>query len=69
MCDITIRAYRPADIAYIVAGWNESLPNDPITEERFLQEIALDEIWRWCAKRQNQSLWDSAWECAANIPI
>lgn len=43
MCDITIRAYRPADIAYIVAGWNESLPNDPITEERFLQEIALDE--------------------------
>lgn len=43
MANLIIKSYQHTDLSNIVNAWNESLPNDPITENRFLQEIVLDE--------------------------
>lgn len=39
----TIDTYRHAYIQQVVSVWNASLIYDPVTEERFLQQVELDE--------------------------
>ena len=39
----TIDTYRHAYIQEVVSVWNASLIYDPVTEERFLQQVELDE--------------------------
>ncbi len=38
-----IEPYKQEYMEQLVAGWNETLTFDPISEERFLQQILLDE--------------------------
>ena len=39
----TIDTYRHTYIQEVVSVWNDSLLYDPVTEERFLQQVELDE--------------------------
>lgn len=43
MSEVSVRSFRPGDLAPLVALWNRSLPKDPITEERFWQLFLLDQ--------------------------
>ena len=43
MGNYELRSYRQKDMEQIVAGWNKSLLYDPVSEERFFQQIVMDE--------------------------
>ncbi|NBI90618.1 GNAT family N-acetyltransferase [Lachnospiraceae bacterium] len=43
MGNYELRSYRQKDMEQIVAGWNKSLLYDPVSEERFFQQVVMDE--------------------------
>ena len=36
-------SYRQKDLKQIAAGWNETLLYDPVSEDRFFQQVVMDE--------------------------
>ncbi len=43
MGNFELRSYRQKDLGQIVAGWNQSLLYDPVSEERFFQQVVMDD--------------------------
>lgn len=43
MGNFELRSYRQKDLGQIVAGWNQSLLYDPVSEERFFKQVVMDE--------------------------